>query len=78
MDDHDHSQATHSMKCPVEGCDEVIKAHAHSDEEAVKALMEAGKAHFTKVHPDAKGMSAEEMEKATKDSMQKIERQDSN
>lgn len=76
--DHDHSQATHSMKCPVEGCDEIIKAHAHSDDEAIKAIMEGGKEHFAKAHPDEKGMSDAEMEKMTKDSMQKLEGGDNN
>lgn len=68
-DNHDHSEATHSMTCPVDGCNHVIKVHAHDDEEAVQALMEAGKAHFEEVHPDAEGMNPEEMDKITRDGM---------
>ncbi len=64
--DHDHSSATHYMTCPVDGCEHVVEVHAHDDEGAVEALMEAGKAHFAEVHPDAKGMSPEEMEETTK------------
>lgn len=71
--DHDHTKATHSMNCPVEGCDHVVEAHAHDDEGAVEALMEVGKAHFTEAHPDAKGMSPEEMGETTKKLIKKHE-----
>jgi len=68
---HDHATITHSMNCPVDGCDFNIEVHAHDDDEAVTAIMQAGKEHFGKVHPDAPGMSPEEMEKATREHMQK-------
>ena len=35
---HDHTQATHSAKCDVVGCEFVAKVHAHDDDEAVELL----------------------------------------
>lgn len=70
---HDHGSATHSMNCPVEGCDYKIEVHAHDDEMVVKLTMEAGKEHFAQVHPDAKGMTPEEMEKTTRESLKKLQ-----
>jgi uncharacterized Zn finger protein (UPF0148 family) len=69
--DHDHAQDTHQMSCPV--CQAKVTAHAHDDDEAVMALMAAGKRHFEEVgHPQDQAMSPEEMEKITKESMEKI------
>ena len=65
--DHDHSTATHSMTCPVDGCDHVIEVHAHNEDEAVQAVMEAGKDHFVKVQAKENGMSSKEMEKTTRE-----------
>lgn len=62
MDDHSHT--THSMKCPVEGCSYNIEVHAHDDDQAVDLIMQSGKTHFDQTHPDAPGMSPEEMKKA--------------
>lgn len=68
---HNHSTATHSMMCPMEGCDHVIEVHVHDDDEAVEAIMMAGKAHFDEAHPDEKGMNESEMVEMTKKSMKK-------
>ncbi len=64
----DDANATHSVVCPIEGCDKEIKTHAHSDEEAVTALAEATKSHAMADHPDQK-LSDEELEKTTKEGM---------
>lgn len=70
--DHDHGANTHTMDCPV--CKATISVHAHDDEEAVKALMEAGKKHFEEAgHPSDQAMSPEEMEKMTREAMKKVE-----
>lgn len=66
----DHSTTTHSMTCPVEGCDFNIEVHAHGDDEAVQKIMAAGKVHFDEVHPDTPPMDPKEMEAATKAAMQ--------
>ena len=68
---HDHSAGTHSMTCPVDGCDHTIEVHAHSDEEAVGLLVSEGEKHFSEVHPDAKGMTDEEKRKMAIESMKK-------
>lgn len=68
--DHDHVAATHKMACPI--CGEELLVHAHDDEEAVEALMRAGKMHFGDVHEDEEGMSEEEMEKTTREKIQKV------
>ena len=41
MDDHahDHSQPTHTMHCPVDGCDHVMEVHTHDDEEAIDLIV---------------------------------------
>lgn len=70
--DHDHSAATHTMACPV--CQAPIGVHAHDDEEAVQAMMMAGKKHFEDAgHPTDQAMTPEEMEKMTRESMRKVE-----
>lgn len=69
--DHDHDAATHSMNCPVEGCPHIIEVHAHDDDQATQQIMQAGKAHFAEMHPDAQEMSPEEMEKMTRENMKK-------
>lgn len=68
---HDHSADTHTMNCPV--CGAPINIHAHDDEEAVSALMMAGKSHFEEAgHPTDQAMTPEEMEKMTRESMKKV------
>lgn len=69
---HDHSIHTHTMNCPV--CSAPIQVHAHDDEEAVSALIMAGKEHFESAgHPADPSMTPEEMEKMTRESMKKVE-----
>jgi len=69
--DHDHNAHTHTMKCPV--CEATLNVHAHDEEEAVKAMMMAGKAHFEEAgHPEDKAMSPEEMEKMTREQMKEV------
>lgn len=69
--EHDDSTITHSMACSVEGCDFKIEVHADDDEEAIKKVMEAGKEHLGEAHPDAKEVSSEGMETATRASITK-------
>jgi hypothetical protein len=64
--DHDHNKATHTFKCPVEGCEHTVEVHAHNDDEAVQLIMQSGKAHFDEAHPDIQGMDPKEMETTTR------------
>ena len=67
---HDHSHATHSMHCPVEGCDHVMEVHSHDDDEAVTLLVQAGDEHFAeRGHPQDASMTPEAKEKMTREAM---------
>ncbi len=69
---HDHSHATHSMHCPVEGCSFVMEVHSHDDEEAVTLLVKAGDEHFAeRGHPVDEAMTPEAKTKMTKEQMEK-------
>lgn len=70
--DHDHSHATHSMNCPVEGCEFKLEVHAHDEDGAVDEAMKLGKEHFEEAHPDEDGMSKEEMEETTRKLLKKL------
>ena len=71
-DDHDHSQATHSMHCPVEGCGNIMEVHAHDDEQAVTLLVAAGDSHFAEVgHPIDQAMTPEKKAEMTRQHMKK-------
>ena len=74
MDHTDHSEATHEMTCPMEGCDYHMEVHAHDDDEAVKMFVEQGKDHMMEVHADAmSSMSPEDMEKTVRGAMKQKE-----
>jgi predicted small metal-binding protein len=45
---HDHNQPTHSAGC--DACSYIAEAHAHSDDEAVNALVQDLAAHNKAVH----------------------------
>jgi len=48
MEHHDHNQSTHSAGC--DACSYIAEAHAHSDDEAVDALVQDLAAHNKTVH----------------------------
>jgi predicted small metal-binding protein len=45
---HDHNQSTHSAGC--DACSYIAETHAHSDDEAVDALVQDLVAHNKAVH----------------------------
>jgi hypothetical protein len=45
---HDHNQPTHSAGC--DACSYIAEAHAHSDDEAVNALVQDLAAHNKAIH----------------------------
>jgi len=75
MDDHghDHSQATHTMHCRVNGCDHVMEVHAHDDEQAIDLIVVAGGKHFEEAgHPMDQSMTPEQQKEMTKKHMKKV------
>jgi hypothetical protein len=60
----------YSFKCPAP-CNEEIKVDAENDDDAVKKLMVAGKAHIKAAHPDMPPMTDEQMKSMLKAAMKK-------
>lgn len=71
IDEHDHDTPTHSMNCPFDGCQYMVKIHAHDDEEALNNMADALYAHFEIAHEDYE-IEAGELEDAIRENMTRV------
>jgi predicted small metal-binding protein len=61
----------YSFTCPAP-CNYEIKVDAKNDDEAVGKIMEEGKLHAKKAHPDMPSMTEEQMKSMLRSGMKKV------
>lgn len=60
----------YSITCPPP-CNHTIRVDARNDDEAIKKIMEEGKEHVKRSHPDEASMSDAELSKMVRANMKK-------
>ncbi len=60
----------YTLSCPSP-CNYTIKVDAQSDDEAIKKIMEEGKDHVKKAHPDMPPMTEDQMKEMVRTNMRR-------